>query len=349
LTRPDLPRLALLPLRFFFGVTFLWAGLDKLLDPAFLDPAATTSLHAQLLAFARVSPLGEIINASLPYSVEVGLLVAIAEIGIGIGALTGLAFRVAAAGGFVLSIFLWLTASWSVHPYYLGADLPYAFGWLTLLIAGHGGILVPRRVLGATAGDSAAAEPEAVPSPARRLFSQTVAIGAIAVAVAAVAGSLRWLGVLVGGGSAGGGSAGGTPSASPTAIGSPAIGASRGPAATIPANAIPVAQVADVTRNGAAAFTIPFDAPAPLPAGDPGVIVELADGTFVAFDAVCTHAGCTVEWSANDKLLVCPCHDAMFDPERHAAVLDGPAPSPLSSLPLFVDAASGAILLVPSA
>ena len=59
---------ALLPVRFFFGATFLWAGLDKLLDPAFLDPSATTSLHAQLVAFARFSPLGSVITAALPFS-----------------------------------------------------------------------------------------------------------------------------------------------------------------------------------------------------------------------------------------------------------------------------------------
>src|SRR6185369_17967942 len=135
--------LALLPVRVFFGVTFLWAGLDKLLDPTFLDPSAPTSLHAQLVEFARFSPLGALIKATLPFSSVVGLLIAVGELGIGIGALTGLAFRVAAAGGFVLSVLLWLTASWATHPYYLGADLPYAAGWLALAIAGHAGYLVP--------------------------------------------------------------------------------------------------------------------------------------------------------------------------------------------------------------
>jgi Rieske Fe-S protein len=94
---------------------------------------------------------------------------------------------------------------------------------------------------------------------------------------------------------------------------------------------------------------VPFEAPAPLPAGDPGVIVLLKDGSFAAFDAVCTHAGCTVEWDKRDHVLFCPCHDAIFDAEDEAAVLDGPAPTPLASLPIVIDAATGKIYLVPNA
>jgi thiosulfate dehydrogenase [quinone] large subunit len=103
--------------------------------------------------------------------------------------------------------------------------------------------------------------------------------------------------------------------------------------------------VADVTRSGSAPFTVPFDAPSPLPAGDPGVIVQLADGSFVAFDAICTHQGCTVEYDRPDRLLVCPCHSAVFDPAHDAEVLAGPAPVPLAKLPIVVDQASGQIYL----
>ena len=92
-------------------------------------------------------------------------------------------------------------------------------------------------------------------------------------------------------------------------------------------------------------FTVPFDAPAPLPAGDPAVIVKLADGSFVAFDAVCTHQGCTVEWDGQDGVLLCPCHGAAFDPAQHARVVQGPARRPLAAIPLHVDSSTGEILL----
>jgi thiosulfate dehydrogenase [quinone] large subunit len=345
------PATALLPLRFFFGATFLWAGLDKLLDPAFLDAAAPTSLHAQLLAFARVSPLSGLIAVALPYAALLGLLIAIGEIGIGIGALTGLAFRVAAFGGMVLSILLWLTASWGTHPYYLGADLPYAVGWIALLIGGPGDRFVPARwrrdteatrPMQASAGRSSAAAAPA--SPERRLLLQTATLAAVSAVVASFALPLRAMGVLTGEATRGRGLGEGS---SPPPQPSPAP--STGPTATLPPGAIPVATVAAVTRKGSAAFTVPFDAPAPLPAGDPGVIVQLRDGSFVAFDAVCTHAGCTVEWDKQDRVLFCPCHDAIFDAEDGAAVLDGPAPTPLAALPLVIDVATGKIFLDPTA
>ena len=106
-----------------------------------------------------------------------------------------------------------------------------------------------------------------------------------------------------------------------------------------------VATVSDLANADAVAFTVPASAPAPLPAGDPGVIVKLADGSYVAFDAVCTHEGCTVEWDAADAVLLCPCHGAAFDPANNAAVLQGPTRQPLAALPLVVDAATGTISL----
>jgi thiosulfate dehydrogenase [quinone] large subunit len=324
-TRPDRATLALLPIRFFFGATFLWAGLDKLLDPSFLDPSAPGSLHAQLVTFARFSPLGPLIAASLPFSVLIGIAVSVAEIGVGIGALTGLAFRVAALGGLLLSLLFWLTASWATHPYYFGADLPYAAGWLALLIVGHADVLVLARFAGS--GNA----PE---SPGRRLFLQTAALAGIAVVTATLTLPLRAVGLV-----SGQREQGGAPGPSPTPLPTPG--------STVPPGAVPIANAADVSTAGAIAFTVPFNAPAPLPAGDPAVIVALADGTYAAFDATCTHAACTVEWEPTDRLLVCPCHEASFDPEHGAAVLGGPAPAPLTQLPLVIDPATGTILLVP--
>src|SRR6478672_13283699 len=144
LRNASVPALALLPLRFFFGVTFLYAGLDKLLDPAFFDPNSPTSIQSQFQIFERSSPLAPLVHAVEPYAVLLGALIALGEIAVGIGAITGLAYRLAALGGAAISFLFFLTASWTTHPYYFGNDLPYAFGWLTLALAGHGNLFVVR-------------------------------------------------------------------------------------------------------------------------------------------------------------------------------------------------------------
>jgi thiosulfate dehydrogenase [quinone] large subunit len=97
-----------------------------------------------------------------------------------------------------------------------------------------------------------------------------------------------------------------------------------------------IAEVSQVSTNSAASFTVPAS-------GDPGVLVRLSSGNFVAFDAVCTHAGCTVQYDPSSQMLLCPCHGAAFDPAHGAAVVQGPAPTPLISVPVKVDQATGAI------
>lgn len=326
---------ALLPLRVFFGLTFLYAGFDKLLDPTFFDPTSPASIHGQMSAFVRDSPIGGLVQLAEPVAVPVGLLIAVTEIAIGIGALTGLAFRVAAVGGAVLSLLFWLTASWATHPFYYGADLPYAVGWITLAIAGTGGLLVPRSlrprppVVARAGRGRTVAEPPSTMD--RRVVLQTGLLAVVAVVAASVAVPLRLSGIRLtnrASGSTGGATA--APAASASAP---------------PPTGIAVATVAAVDRTGSAPFTVPFNAPSPLPAGDPGIIVRLPDGSYVAFDAVCTHAGCTVGFDTASGVLLCPCHDATFDPAHDAAVLGGPTDQPLAGLPVVVDPETGRILL----
>jgi Rieske Fe-S protein len=65
---------------------------------------------------------------------------------------------------------------------------------------------------------------------------------------------------------------------------------------------------------------------------------------IVAYSAICTHLGCTVRFSeepmeqAPFPHIHCPCHGAMFDPQRGGTVLGGPAPRPLPQLPVQVNA-----------
>jgi rieske iron-sulfur protein len=61
-----------------------------------------------------------------------------------------------------------------------------------------------------------------------------------------------------------------------------------------------------------------------------------ADGV-VAYSAVCTHAGCdVVNWHPDQHLLVCPCHNSVYDPTAGAKPVSGPAPRRLPALPLKV-------------
>lgn len=65
-----------------------------------------------------------------------------------------------------------------------------------------------------------------------------------------------------------------------------------------------------------------------VPASGKRVMVFLqGDGKLRALDARCTHEGCTVQYNANDEVVWCACHNALFDTDGR--VLSGPPPRPL--------------------
>jgi len=320
--------LAMVPLRLFLGVTFVYAGLDKLLfDPTFLDSAAPTSLLAQLQDFAHTSPLAPLITTiAEPLVGPIGLAVAIGEIAVGLGALTGLLPRASAWGGFAIAVLLWLTASFAIHPYYLGPDLPYAAGWLTLALVGDGDVFTVRAGLGRWLVGLGFEAPGA--DPERRRFIQGALLGGVAI----VMGGFAWLL-----GEPGRDSLSAELRAQPSPSPSPLAG---GPTAT-PQGVI--ATMASLRQQVSIAFQMPPQASSF--AGDPAILVLLGDGTAVAYDAVCTHAGCTVGFDPSSSDLFCPCHGATFDPGNHGAVLAGPTNIPLPEVPIHVDAQTGVITL----
>ncbi|HWD95979.1 MAG TPA: Rieske 2Fe-2S domain-containing protein [Acidimicrobiales bacterium] len=60
---------------------------------------------------------------------------------------------------------------------------------------------------------------------------------------------------------------------------------------------------------------------------------------YVAYSKVCTHLGCPVGLYEQElQLLVCPCHQSMFNVTNGAIPQFGPAPRPLPQLPIYIDA-----------
>ncbi|HEY8691151.1 MAG TPA: TQO small subunit DoxD, partial [Chloroflexota bacterium] len=136
-----LQSLATLPLRLFLGVTFAYAGLQKIADPGYLDPTSGTYLGSQLLAFAMSSPIGFLIQAvAVPNVQLVGQAVIVVELGVGILVIAGLLTRFAAAIGALLSLVLFLSATWDVQPYFLGSDTIYTVAWTTMALVGDRGV-----------------------------------------------------------------------------------------------------------------------------------------------------------------------------------------------------------------
>jgi Rieske Fe-S protein len=68
------------------------------------------------------------------------------------------------------------------------------------------------------------------------------------------------------------------------------------------------------------------------------VITQPQSGTFKAFTAVCTHAGCTVG-SVSGGTINCPCHGSKFNIAT-GAVVNGPAASPLAPVNIQVQGTS---------
>ena len=225
----------------------------------------------------------------------VGGTIAVAEIAVGLGTLVGLWTRLAAVGGALLALSFFLTVSWRTRPYYYGSDVVFLAAWLSLVIAGAG-------AGGVLSLDTVLGRRAREPDARRR--GVLSGVGAT-TALAAVGGSVATAAALVGRDRRR------RQQRSGFAPGGPEL----------------VVDPATVPVGGAVAI---LDPGTRLPA----YVVQPSLRRFAAFSAVCSHAGCTVDFGG-DGTFRCPCHGGVFDAAT-GAVVSGPPPAPLGVLPVAV-------------
>jgi thiosulfate dehydrogenase (quinone) large subunit len=331
---------SLVVLRLFLGVTFVYAGAQKLLDPNFLRSGSPDFIGTQLRDFAQGSPIAWLLDPLAHVAVLAGLGVAIAELAIGLGTLAGIAPRTMALGGFLVNLALLLSATWHVHPYFLGSDSVYAVAWAAYLV---GYLEYARRSNAATAvarGRSRHASDTAI---GRRELLRGATLAGATIAAGAAAKLLS--GTPAAATLAATGTGTPMPSATGTSTGANG-GAGAGATTTGPGtggggggavSGTPVAQLSKIPVGSAIGFQ--------APGGTPAALVRLSNNDVVAYSRVCTHAGCLVGYDPNQRILFCPCHGAEYDPARGAAVIGGPAPRPLPEIPVKIDRATGEVVI----
>jgi len=318
-------------LRAFLGVTFVYAGLQKFLDPGFLHAGSPTYIGTQLQGFARATPAAPLMRLLEHVPWLAGIGVAITEIAVGIAVLAGIGLITASVIGLMINLVLLLSATWHVHPYFLGSDSIYAVAWLALIV-GSWGVAKARPTPHVS---RIAQDPDAA---MRRAMLRGGLVAGIALAFGGVANALAGppsaasSGITVAGGSDRAQRDPARSAEPPPATGSPSP--SRTP--SIPGRTI--ANLDSLQVGQALGFSAPGVGPA--------AVVRLANDSVVAYSRVCTHAGCLVGYDSGSRLFVCPCHGAEFDPAHQADPTPGsPTSTPLQMIRVVVDKATGDVIL----
>ena len=93
------------------------------------------------------------------------------------------------------------------------------------------------------------------------------------------------------------------------------------------ANTKQIVQISKIKVGG----TFPFQ----LANGAPALLFRTKTGVF-AYQTICTHQGGVTRYFSAKKLLVCPVHNASFNPFKKGAVVTGPATNPLPTVKVVV-------------
>jgi len=310
---------ATLVLRAFLGVTFVFAGLDKLANPDFFRATAPGSIQEQLQAALRTSPVPALVRPAVHAPVLFGVVIALAEVAVGLGTALGLWSRVAAVGGMVLSLTFFLTVSFNTWPYFYGSDIVFVFAWTPFVLAAPSRWSLDAAIERATRQRLSPDASESADVSRRVLLRK----GGVAAVVAAMGLFIAAMTALVGRALGSSRATTVTPVLGEGSTTATSGTAARGGGTTVPSTpkGTSVGPAADVPLGGAAQFTDPATR-------QPAFAIQLTAGDFTALSAVCTHEGCIVEFVQSDDTLQCPCHGSVYDAHT-GQVLKGPAPSPL--------------------
>ncbi|WP_206739299.1 DoxX family protein [Streptomyces sp. L2] len=126
----------LLPLRIFLGFISIYAGMGKLCDPVYFDGGKRGSMVKWLNTLHPWEVAEPLRQFALHHPVGSGLVIAFAQVVVGVLTILGCWQRVAAVLGGLLSAALIVTVSWKTVPAYDAPDIIYLAAWSPLIIAG---------------------------------------------------------------------------------------------------------------------------------------------------------------------------------------------------------------------
>ncbi|MFJ7337015.1 DoxX family protein [Streptomyces sp. NPDC101116] len=126
----------LLPLRVFLGFISIYAGMGKLCDPVYFEGGKRGSMVKWLNTLHPWEVAEPLRQFALEHPVGAGLVIAFAQVIVGVLTVLGCWQRVAACLGALLSAALLVTVSWKSVPAYETPDIIYLAAWSPLIIAG---------------------------------------------------------------------------------------------------------------------------------------------------------------------------------------------------------------------
>ena len=265
-------------LRLWLGITWVYGGWNKATDSGFLSQGSPHYIGAQLTGYLTSSPIAFVLRRMIEHATLIGWGVMIGEFAIGIAILVGISLELIAFAGFGMSAILWLSATWSVKPYFLGSDTAYMVLWLALFL------LVRAQRNSRKKGNFI------TDLKNRREVLKLAGVAGAGIVASFVGKAFK--------------------TSNPT----PEAGSAITTTAKFPVGSTMNFQAAD---------------------GSPAVLFRTSAGVF-AYSAICTHQGCTVSYDSSQHLLICPCHGAAYDPTKSAAVVSGPAPTPLAPIKVAI-------------